>query len=228
MIRRISLILLIGCLCIQPIHAQPVRYPEEAIVTMSQQEQYEANLFLSNFSEQGFKDYDPSEINVGQIVSYAHLYDKINYHQGIGYQSGYETMNIDHVNVILKRFLDVELSEKQASTFQTEHAYYENGTFYFQAADGQAHNMLTIVDTLKKDKDGIYHFDFYIYELDINTYWDNNGWIDDHYYYLTNKEARKTKELKKIGSGTAAGIPSEYYGHHTYKLLMYKLDRSKG
>lgn len=170
MIRRISLILLIGCLCIQPIHARPVRYPEEAIVTMSQQEQYEANLFLSNFSEQGFKDYDPSEINVGQIVSYAHLYDKINYHQGIGYQSGYETMNIDHVNVILKRFLDVELSEKQASTFQTEHAYYENGTFYFQAADGQAHNMLTIVDTLKKDKDGIYHFDFYIYELDINTY----------------------------------------------------------
>ena len=66
--------------------------------TLSETQQYAANLSLSNFSEQWFCEigtfdhYDSADTSIAQLFSFAHLWSKINRPTEMEYRDGYETM----------------------------------------------------------------------------------------------------------------------------------------
>ncbi len=156
--------------------------------TLSETQQYAANLSLSNFSEQWFCEigtfnhYDPADTNIAQLFSFAHLWHKINRPGEMEYRDGYETMSREtFFEIIGPRIAypadlqPVEGEDYSAAlgigNFDWNHCWYENGCFYYPAGDGESYNRFTVVDEAYKLRDGTYRFRFTIYELDLDIYW---------------------------------------------------------
>ena len=220
--------------------AMPVPETVEPL-PLSAQRQYEANLFLSNFSEQGFGQrpgagtFVSSEASVAQLFSWA----KINKRSAISYEGNYEVMTREDYVDIVRRYFDLDAVPEPAEgadfsaefgmgRYDWDHCWYENGRFYYPAADGESHTCFSVADSAET-ADGRYtRFRFTIYALDLQIYWDNNG-IPDAYYHLTPSEAAArvaAGEISLVGTGTAdAGtFYLESSGRQSWRLLRYAPD----
>ena len=77
------------------------------------QELYEANIFLSNFSEQGFCEgtggnaFRADDVSVAELFKFAHLWAKINRQSAIEYVDSYETMTRENFINIAYRYFDL-------------------------------------------------------------------------------------------------------------------------
>lgn len=196
-------------------------------VHMTSDQQYEANIFLSNFSEQGFGDYDSCAWSLDQLVKFAYNFLHINHHNTLGYDDNCYTFSLNEANQVLERYLGLSLSEGKAQEFYIdygdgERAYYQNGEFYFPAADGDAYNYFSVVSSMEEAPNGIVIMYFDIYELDIEEY-RASGSVDSNWYHVTADEAASSSNLTWISSGEAFAQPFNYNGRQTYQLLTYKL-----
>ena len=173
--------------------------------TLSETQQYAANLSLSNFSEQWFCEmgtfdhYDSADTSIAQLFSFAHLWSKINRPTEMEYRDGYETMTRETFFEIIgpriacpEGLQPIEGEDYSAAlgigTFDWNHCWYENGRFYYPAGDGESYNRFTVADEAYKLRDGTCRFRFTIYELDLDIYFDELG-IPSRYYHLTPAEA---------------------------------------
>ena len=214
--------------------------------TLSETQQYAANLSLSNFSEQWFCEigtfdhYDPADTSIAQLFSFAHLWSKINRPTEMEYRDGYETMTRETFFEIIgpriaypEDLQPIEGEDYSAAlgigTFDWNHCWYENGRFYYPAGDGESYNCFTVVDEAYKLRDGICRFRFTIYELDLDIYFDALG-IPSKYYHLTPAEAAQLAAngaITAMHTGTAVCSPIYWQssGREMYLLEYYELDR---
>ncbi len=210
--------------------------------SLSAEEQYEANIFLSNFSEQGFglgrfAGFDSSEAGEAQLFSFAHLWAKINRHDAISYKDSYETMTLEDVNDILGRFFALTIQPEEGTDYSAElgignfdwnHCWYEGGVFYYPGADGESHTGFTVVDAAESLPGSRTRFRFTAYELNLDIYYDNLG-IPQTYYRLTPEEAVQRMaagEITPIYTGTAVCEPCylAQSGRESYILDSYLID----
>ncbi len=213
--------------------------------TLSAEQQYAANLSLSNFSEQWFCEirtfdhYDANDTSIAQLFSFAHLWNKINRPREMEYIDGYETMTRETFFEIIGPRIDypgdlqpIEGEDYSAAlgigNFDWNRCWYENGRFYYPAGDGESYNRFTVVDEGYRLHDGNYRFRFTIYELDLDIYWDELG-IPLQYYHLTPAEAAQyaakgTITAKRTGTAVCSPIYWESSGREMYCLEWYKID----
>ncbi len=195
-------------------------------VQLTPSEQYEINVFLSNFAEQGFYDYPGSgPDHVTRMANFAHMYCKINDRSGIEYMqdngSSYETVSLDKVNKILDRFFGETLTAAEAgSGYESDWGFYRDGRFWYPAADGESYNTLAVADYMDEVYDGVYFVSFTVYELDLDVYFGEG--LTRAYYELTPEAASASSVLDPVGYGAAIVAPYDLDGRATYQLLEYQ------
>lgn len=234
--------------------AEPTEAPEPAPapaeepglpLSLSQEEQYEANIFLSNFSEQGFglgrfTGFDSSRADEAQLYAFAHLWAKINRQSAIFYEDSYEAMTLESVNEILERFFGLGIHPEDGTeysevfgigNFDWDHSWYKDGVFYYPAGDGESYTCFTVVDAAESLSGSRTRFRFTVYELDLDIYYDNLG-IPQDYYRLTPGEAAQrvaAGEIMPLHTGTAVCEPCylQSSGRESYRLDTYLIDETE-
>ena len=218
-------------------------YADNEVDVIPVGEQFAANIFLSNFSEQHAFEravFSADSPLIDDIVSFAYLYCKINRREMLSTaqvgDSYYYTLSLENANTVLKRHFDISLSEADAARFPENqdpssrfHSFYENSTFYFPAADGESYNRLTVVSHIDPPEPGDVRYQMYfdIYELDIQEYMNANGAVDSGYYYLSSSQAANDSRLTWVNSGVALVKPYNNNGTDTYQLLYYRVEEKK-
>ena len=218
-----------------PANAEDPRTPAAAsesgeAISMTADEQYRVNLFLSNFSEQGAfvgEGFDHSSWKVEDAVGWVFVWCKINRQSAVksSGDGSYYTLTLDEANGILSKYLDIKLTEAQVSGLEPGawggYSHYASGTLYFIAADGETYPYFTVVTRLERLPDGTYRATFRNYLLDYEIYFDKG--IETKYYRLTAAEAQERSELTLHASGVAILRGIEENGIRTYQLISYRL-----
>ena len=197
----------------------PMQEPEDILNDLTAEQRQTLNVFLSNFSEAPFTDFDRDADNdTDALVNFAYLHYKINSFgrdkielRRRGDES-YYTISAADVDACLYRFLGVHL-EEEGSDYDWR--------FYFPAADGESYNTFTVVNRLLTDGSGRYQVEFDVYDLDILAYFDGGSSIDASYYALTAQEAAANSLLEYRGSGTATLEDYTYNDSASYRLITY-------
>lgn len=190
--------------------------------------QYEANIFLSNFAEQGINiylyDQDMSQI-LPSLIGFAHIWYKINDSSAISYGTldgeTYETIPLERIASVIKRYISLTVTEETVEKYYEpqEHSFFQDGVFFFDTADGESYNRIAVADSLSLLEDGRYCLTFTEYEVDIETYFDVG--IPRSYYELNPTEASRHPSLTRLADGYAIVIPYSYNGRSTYQLVEY-------
>ena len=180
--------------------------------------------------------FDADDTSEAQLFSFAHLWAKINRHSAISYDGGYETMTRENVNEIVGRYFGLGISPADGTDYSAalgmgnydwDHCWYEGGVFYYPAADGEAYNHFTVVDSAEALSGSRTRFRFTVYELDLDRYWADG--VANEYYRLTPAEAVQhmtAMEIVPVRTGVAVVLPCylESSGRESYILVSYELD----
>lgn len=171
-------------------------------VELSREDQYTINLFLSNFSEQGFGPYD-SSTGINQIAPFTYIFAIINSYNNITERQengmAYDTITLDYVNKVSMRFFNRQFSREEASTFSwdQQHSFYRDGVFYFEMAAGATYCNFTVVDRLEHADDDTYIAYFHNYLLA------NTHVMDSSLYHMTPQEAEASSRIEVLAQGVA-------------------------
>ena len=198
---------------------EPDPNPKSQPITLTSSEQYEINLFLSNFSEQYFDDYDQNTSTDDQLLPFAYIYTCINRRE-VQYTEDYYTyMNLDDINYAYQRFFNKTFVPEEGRTY-AKYFSYENGKLKVPAADGASNGILTIVDSLVLNPDGTYDVTFKNYEFpEFNT--GGNLIPSKDYYYITSEQAESSTEMRCIETGTAVVQRKDPNQPNSYFLIKY-------
>ena len=174
--------------------------------------QKKMNIFLSNFSEAGFRSYDKDARDIRAITYWAHIWTKINKNDFITYENRpgdeyditYEKISLDDMNYIIDKYLGFKLTDDMALSIndgsdEEEYFFYENGNFYAIAADGESYTNMTVVTQAEDLGDNRLKLCFDVYSQDLDAYFDGKE-ID---YTMTGEEAAGNPEYELLESGYA-------------------------
>ena len=182
---------------------------------------YRINIFLSNFSEQGFGTLDHND--AFSLVKFAYLHNQINNPDNLNYSSGSYVMSTEVTDSTLLRFfghtVEHDTLSKTYSGGYTETINYGVYGYYFPAASGEFNGYLSIADSMYDNGDGTYNVYFSVYEVNWEEY--NNYGISSEYYYLTNYEAAANWALEYCYSGSAQVRDYDGGSYRSYQLLSY-------
>lgn len=211
-------------------------------VQMSAEQQYEANIFLSNFGEQAVFsrrrfDTDCAHFTyLDDLVGFAHLWCAINRPDALGVnqtaRGAYFTLPFSEAAEVWQRFFGFSFTQQEAaqyprSTYLYENIYgpypsfYDSGMFWFPAASGESYNRLSIVRSMEDLGDGTYRLLFDIYRLDIMEYHKTDG-VDTAFYKMDAGTASGDGRLTLEHSGAAVVKPYSYNGRQSWQLLRYQ------
>ena len=208
---------------------------EIEIISFDPGQQEYANIIVSNFAEQFITDFDWQDASVAQLLDFVHMFLKINSSDSISYETKgevtYETFSFEEAHDVVIKHIGIFMSDVGLEGLQAppdshgDHAsgpYYEDAKIWYEAADGESHNLVAIVDSAINNFDGTITLKFTIYAIDMDTYSqiDSDGLRE--YYRLTGDQAASDTTLAKVISGTAVvnvGQNGEYYmlSYHTDK-----------
>ncbi len=202
---------------------------------LSGDRQYWANIFVSDFIEQFMSEYPAENGSDYELARFAHRFCKINRQDAITYESGsdeiiYETITLDTVNELCGRFFGLELDPAEGvlpTVLWGPDVRFENGKFYFPAADGEAYNRFAVVTSSQSRPDGNVLLSFDVYDVNLDEYWRQG--IDGAFYRMTSAEAQTVEasgRITRVASGTAEALPVEQNGHDGYILYRLHVDRN--
>ncbi|MBR1628914.1 MAG: hypothetical protein IJ679_06580 [Lachnospiraceae bacterium] len=196
--------------------ANAVYLSSEAIVLGANQ-QYEANIFLSNFAEQDISSFDINTASTRDLVDFAFLHALINRRSNIQYAGNYCFISMANINDILNRFFDITLSNSQMAGYTNAYGdgYFSNGNVYWSAGAGEMHLGLTIVDRADRLSDGSIQLTYTDYKYVVGP--DEDG-VPSSIYGLAPSEAAASSRLSKRGHGVAIVVPYSYNGKQSYQL----------
>ena len=194
-----------------------------------------ANLFISDFAEQFITDIDRDSLSFEQLMDFVHIFLKINSRDSITYETNgditYETFTFERASEVAKKHFGIFVSEAGCETLpappsthgdQPAGPYYANGIIWYEASDGEIHNLIAIVDYGVNNTDGTQTLRFTIYAIDMETFSQIDTDELKSYYKLDADGAAADKTLGKVVSGTAVvgvGQSGDYY------LISYKTDK---
>ena len=186
--------------------------PFGTLVEINRDTQKKMNVFLSNFSEAGLSAFDKDDPYILSIVNWAHIWFKINKYDSFTYENRpgelydmtYEKLSLDDVNKTLDKYLGLKLTEDMASVINdgsedAKYSFYENGFFYFPAADGEAYPNMSVVTQVEDIGDNRLKLCYGMYSQDLDAYFDGKE-ID---YTMTGDEAEANPEYELMESGYA-------------------------
>ena len=198
-------------------------------ITLSRDEQYCINVFLSNFSELWFWEYADYEkfetrnASAGEMISFVYHHCWVN-NQGVLSSRWGESgvyMTLDEINNEVGRFFNrsVTLEDAASSGY-----HVEGDRIYNQVGIGETYDHMTVADAMWKKADGTYIVDFSIYQAN-DKYDAGPGLIGDKsVYYLTPDEAKTDVGVLYYMSGVAEVSPYLNNGKDTYQLISYQLN----
>ena len=189
-------------------------------------DRYGINIFLSNFSEQGFGSLNPNDSYA--LVKFAYLHNMINNFSALTYDrdSYCYIMSAEVTDQTLYRFFGYTIEHgTQSKTYPsgyTDTIDFGAYGYYFPAASGEFYGYLSIVSEMYDNGNGTYKVYFDVYELDWNTY--NSYGIPSDYYYLSSAEAATNQALSYCYSGSAQVCDYDGGSYTSYQLLSYDVD----
>lgn len=189
---------------------------------------YWANIFVSDFVEQGMTSFPRDGGSDFELASFARRFCKINRQSAIRYIDGYETVSLDTVNELCRRFFGREIyPADSAQTSETGHMEWrpETGRFYAPAADDEAWNAFAVVRDCLQLPGGNVRLRYDVYTLNLDEYWQSG--MDGALYSMSAAEAEamaKTGRITKTGSGWAEATPVQQEGHDGYYLIRMEPD----
>lgn len=181
-------------------------------------EMYKINVFLSNFSEQRFKAYPCSDYD---LLMFGYSFAKVNNRDMLGNTSTDYYINKTDMDYILNRFFGgtVYVTDGTVLDERNYPITYQNGAYYWPAADGASYSYCSIATSMVKNGNGTYTVTFDIYE---HVYPHESM---SAYYSYTAAQAAASGDLIKNGSGTA--VVRDHIrdgGIETYQLISYSLN----
>lgn len=201
---------------------------DEIEVPMDSQQQYEANVFVSNFVEAYLGNYDRTQWTSKQVLDFALIHTQINYGNSLGFSDDgmYFTMSLDEINKVTDRYLGISLSDKQAEKYPDDSISYYNGKkFYYICTDGcELGNTFAVVDKKTDLGDGTYRLDFHEYALDLDKLGlASGGNVSKEHYEMTPEQAENRYGLIDVCRGEAIVEPYIYNNRDTYRLISYRI-----
>lgn len=218
--------------------------PKQKEISISRDEQYKSNIFLSNFSEQSFYEFHTSNkfevktADVMELVKFAWIYAKINMAKEVEWivqdNFPYYGVDIETINSVSLRFFDrgITLSDIRSGRWDE----YDNSEFLVEgnkvclpAADGETYNHMTVANKMYDLGDGTRKVEFTIYSISDIGGEDSivlSGGIvqDKSVYYYTAEDANANQYFDYYLSGVAVVKPfTTKNGTATYQLLSYEL-----
>ena len=133
-----------------------------------------ANRFLTYFAEQGVTEITGEPYD---MVSFAHLYYKINEPEAITYREldgeSYETLTKEQVDNLLQHLIvtdpptvedPTDFTEQRGDNY-AQHEMFRDGIYWFPAADGDQHTQFAVVDQATNNQDGTWKLEYRVYDL---------------------------------------------------------------
>lgn len=210
-------------------------YADIEYISFDADRQEYANLFISDFAEQFITDIDREGLTVEQIMDFVHIFLKINSQDSITYQTNgdltFETFTFERASEVIKKHFGIFITElgcenlpAPPATYGDQPAgpYYQDGIIWYEAADGENHNLIAIVDYGVVNPNGTQTLRFTIYAIDMATYSQISDADLKDYYKMNSDEAKADSTLAFVVSGTAVvdiGQSGEYY------LITYSTDK---
>lgn len=204
-------------------------------MSLSEDEQYEINIFLSNFSEQGFNMYNEVEkvvvtedfhvdhANVNQLVQFAFEMFDINIWNELSFLDGGDSMalTVDQVCDKVNRYFALTLTPEDVAAC----GYAKEGNYVKKPyAVGDSHPEFTIVSEMLDQGDGTYLAKFKIFVLE-EAATGGNMVADKSVYAMTEAEANAADGVSYYGYGKAVVKPYQVNGKDSYQLIAYKVVR---
>lgn len=145
-------------------------------VELAPELQKQANRFLTRFAEQWITALTPEDADPYTLVSFAHLYYKINDRDAIGYQSlddeSYETLTEAQVNEVLLRYMNRTVTVADGTDFTEQrgdnyavHEMFRDGFYWFPAADGDMHAQIAVCERVEDNQDGTWTLHYRVYDF---------------------------------------------------------------
>ncbi len=172
-------------------------------VSISAQDQYAVNLFMSNFSEQGFGDY--CGWNADKLAHFAMEWMKANKLTELDCSHGVYAMTHSDINRIVQKYFNTNLEESDFYSLGNNNDYYgsldkfDGETYYCEpVADGEMYrnNRFSIVSGMQKintDHGDTFRLDFSVYGLDTDLY-DEKGIGKEQYSLNAEMAVSKANE----------------------------------
>lgn len=177
-------------------------------VALNKAETEKLNIFLSNFCEAHFGDYDSQNYSEESLVSFAYIHNKINKPEKIKYENNYNYISADDVRETVNRFFGKGITYKSYDYYK-----YSNGYFYTPAGSGESYSYFSIVSNMWKNNVSGY------YLVDFTTFWNPDDYelpMSECYSFSL---AEASKKCKLSRYGTAVVREKEYNGKMTYELV---------
>ena len=199
----------------------------------TQEERYKINIFLSNFSEQWFNEYDPityetinteftiDRINPSQLISFAFFWYNLNSWRSIEITEDFmAALTFDQINEKTERYFGVTLSRDDF----TQSGYEVRGNKIVQPYGvGESYPNFTVANEIVDNGNGPYLVSFKIYSLK-DAMFGGDRVSEKEWYYLTEAEASDSFDLEYYVSGYATVRKYQQSNVDSYQLVSYCLD----
>ncbi len=190
---------------------------------ISAEELHNVNIFLSNFAEQSWSEFDVLDTdNVSQKVYFCYINTKINTPDTfVKFVSQYDvSIPLDFMNERSKRFfgygINDEIAKKYKDPVSDEHSYYKDGIFHFNSGDGESYTYMACAEGIEDFNGDLHLVEFTVYDMsDVCS-----EMVDAKYYDMTPKEVENSGG-KPCKTGDAIIQDNEYNGKKTYTLVSY-------
>lgn len=202
--------------------------------SLSSGEQREINIFLSNFSEVWFHEYDLHTFEVGydvfdtaeaedsQLINFVFNHLLVNGFSVLSQTSdGSEVyLSLSKINTYTQRFFGRNVT---LEGFVLPNYQVSSDKVYRTWGSGDTYNHMTVAEEMWLQADGTYVVKFRIYAAGV-AYDAGPGSIgDSSIYYLTPEQARTDPGVTYYRSGIAVVKPYRHNGRDSYQLISYRL-----
>ncbi len=171
--------------------------------SMSYDEKYEVNIFLSNFSEAhyGLGHFYETE----DMINFAFIHNRVN-NKNFSQKAvnGKYAISQNLVNSTLERFFGKTVAA--ATPPGAKRWVYENGEFRIPAADGESYAYFTTATKVTERDDGMYIADFEVY-FNAN---DPHGEVKKEWYGMDSLEAGQYFEFCYDGKAVLKPVGDTY------------------
>lgn len=211
---------------------EKINVPEP--MDLTEDERYEINIFLSNFSEQGFNIYNElsqemitkpfrvHDAEVDQLVQFAFNMYGINIHNELTIMDNgnVQALTFDQVSEKVNRYFALALTPEDVAGC----GYDISGNYVCKPyAIGESHPEFTIINEMIDNGDGTYSVRFKIYVLEESAT-GGNMVEDKSVYSMTDDQARARNGVTYDSQGTALVQAYQANGKNSYQLISYCLE----
>ena len=186
---------------------------ENLILSMSEAERRDTNIFFGNFSEAIFSEYSKDDTDAYSLITFAYIHNLINNYSEIKVQGGRDGISYETVNKTLDKYLGVNVPPKTATANKNGFELtwtYEDGAFWKPGSGGESYDYFPVVNDMHDMGNGML-------EATYDVYYAGYEELTKECYSYTKEEAEKNCEYSY--SATAVVKRKVYGGKKTYELI---------